>query len=512
MVSRPPSALRMCPAQRPGARARLVAALAATVAMSTLLGGCATRSAPPPPASRPALPAAYAPPLDATATAAAAKQWWAQLRDPQLDALIERALSSNRDLKTAAFRIAEARALAAAADARAQPQISFGGYVGRDRQSDTGRFGSLSSNPVTERQLGFDASWEIDAFGAIGRRREAARADVQAAAAQRGAIAVSVAAEVAATYIELRTAQALHATLNDLMEAASGIEQLVAGRERAGLATALDRLRAAEQVSLTAAALPLAQQRAQTAARRLGVLVGGHTQTLLASLSEREPLPVALPGLPSAVPAALLDRRPDIVAAEAHWSAARARLAAAEADRLPRVTLGSALGLLSISQGRLFDAASAAWSIAAALRLPIYVPQLDAAVDAERARAEQAALAYESAAVQAMLEVEQAVVRLHRAEERLAKLDAALAADVQALDLARIRYERGLTDFIAVLDVVRSRSQVEQQWVEARAQVFVEFIALNKALGGGWELGPVPPVAAAVTTTLSPTARVAPSL
>lgn len=501
----------MRPAQRPGARARLVAALAATVAMSTLLGGCATLSAPQPSASRPALPAAFVPPLDAEATAAAAKQWWAQLQDPQLDALIERALSSNRDLKTAAFRIAEARALAAAADARAQPQISFGGYIGRDRQSDTGRFGPLASNPVTERQMGFDASWEIDAFGAIGRRRETARADVQAAAAQRGAIAVSVAAEVAATYIELRTAQALHATLNDLMDAASGIEQLVAGRERAGLATALDRLRAAEQVSLTAAVLPLAQQRAQTAARRLGVLVGGHTQSLLASLSEREPLPFALPGLPSAVPAALLDRRPDIVAAEANWNAARARLAAAEADRLPRVTLGSALGLLSISQGRLFDAASAAWSIAAALRLPIYVPQLDAAVDAERARAEQAALAYESAAVQAMLEVEQAVVRLHRAEERLAKLAAALAADVQALDLARIRYERGLTDFIAVLDIVRSRSQVEQQWVEARAQVFVEFIALNKALGGGWEPGPVPPVAAVVAATLSPAGRVAPS-
>jgi outer membrane protein TolC len=108
-------------------------------------------------------------------------------------------------------------------------------------------------------------------------------------------------------------------------------------------------------------------------------------------------------------------------------------------------------------------------------------------VDVERARAAQAALGYESAAVNAVLEVEQAALRLRRAQEREAQLAAALAADLEALGLARIRFERGLTDFLAVLDVVRSRSQVEQQWIEARAQTFVRFVALNKALGGGWD-------------------------
>jgi NodT family efflux transporter outer membrane factor (OMF) lipoprotein len=456
-------------------------------ALVALLAGCANLQPQPGQTQPPTLPARYDPPLAAAPAAAQEARWWAQLQDPQLDALIARALAANRDLKTAAARIAEARALAAVVDARAQPQLSVGGYFNRDRQSENGRFGTLSPNPANERRLGFDASWEIDVFGAIARRQDAARADVQAAAAQGGAVAVSVAGEVAATYVDLRAAQAQRATLRELADAARGIEQLVAAREKAGLATAFDRLRAEQQVMVTVAELPLAQAREQSAARRLGVLVGGDSQTLLAELAPVKPLPASLPALPTAVPAALLERRPDLVAAEAQWRATLARVAAAQADRYPRFSLSGALGLLSISQGNFFDAASAAWSLAAALRAPLYAPELIALVDAERARAEQAALAYESAAIGAALEVEQAALRLQRAQERETQLAAALAADVEALKLARIRYERGLTDFLAVLDVVRSRSQVEQQWVEARAQTFVQYVALNKALGGGWD-------------------------
>ena len=459
----------------------------AAAATAALLAACANLQPRPAATTQPALPAQYDPPLAAAPAAAQQARWWAPLQDAQLDALIARALAANRDLKTAAARIAEARALAAVVDARAQPQVSVGGYISRDRQSENGRFGPLSPNPANERRLGFDASWELDIFGAIARRQDAARADVQAAAAQSGAVAVSVAGEVAATYVELRAAQAQQAALRELIEAARSIEQLVASREKAGLTSSFDRLRAEQQVLVTVAELPLAQAREQNAARRLGVLVGGDSQTLLAELAPPKPLPTALPPLPAAVPAALLERRPDLLAAEAQWRAALARVAAAQADRYPRFSLGAALGLLSISQGNFFDAASAAGNLAAALRAPLYAPELVAAVDVERARAEQAAVGYESAAVNAVLEVEQAALRLHRAREREAQLAAALAADLEALALARIRYERGLTDFLAVLDVVRSRSQVEQQWIEARAQTFVQFVALNKALGGGWD-------------------------
>lgn len=452
-----------------------------------LLAACASIQPQATPTTRPALPTKFDPPLATAPVAAQQARWWAPLQDPQLDALMDRALAANRDVQTAVARINEARALASVAQARAQPQLSLGGYFARDRQSDNTRSGTLSPNPATERRLGFDASWELDVFGAVARRRDAALADVYAASAQSGAVAVSIAGEVAATYVELRAAQALAVTLRELADAARSVEQLVAAREKAGLVSAFDRLRAEQQVMVTEAELPLAVAREQTAARRLGVLVGGDSHTLLAELAPPRPLPAALPALPAALPAALLDRRPDIVAAEAQWRAALARVAAAQADRYPRVSLGAALGLLSISQGNFFDSASAAWNIAASLSAPLYAPELVAATEVERARAEQAALGYQTAAMNAVLEVEQAMVRLHRAQERETQLAAALAADVEALKLARIRYERGLTDFLAVLDVVRSRSQVEQQWVEARAQTFVQFVALNKALGGGWD-------------------------
>jgi len=467
---------------------------ALTALGAALLAGCASLQPQPGPTTPPALPAQFDPPLAAPAAAGSGTteaRWWAQLRDPHLDALIARALAANRDLKTAAARIKEARALNSVIAARGSPQLGVGGYFARDRQSDNGRFGALSPNPANERRLGFDASWELDLFGATARRQDAARADVEAAAAHCGAVAVSVAGEVAATYVELRAAQAQQATLRELVEAARGIEQLVGAREKAGLATAFDRLRATEQVMVTTAELPLAQARAELAARRLGVLVGGDSQTLLADLAPPRPLPAAVPALPAAVPAALLERRPDVVAAERQWHATLARVAAARADRLPRFSLGGALGSLSIGGGNFFDAASAAWNLAAVLRAPLYAPELVAAVAVERARAEQSALAYASAAIAAALEVEQAALRLARAREREAQLQSALAADVEALKLARIRYERGLTDFLSVLDVVRSRSQVEQQWVEARAQTFAQYAALNKALGGGWEAAPM---------------------
>jgi multidrug efflux system outer membrane protein len=457
------------------------------VALAALLAGCAGLQPQPAPTTRPALPAQFDPPLAAEAAAGHEARWWAQLQDPQLDALVDRTLRANRDLKTAAARIAEARALAAAVDARRLPQVGVSGQIARDRQSDGGRFAVVSPNPVTERQLGIDAAWELDLFGAVAQRHQAARTDLAAAAAQGGAVAVSVAGETAATYVELRAAQAQTATLRGLVQAAREIERLVAAREKAGLASEFDRLRAAEQVLVTAAELPPAQARAELAARRLGVLVGGDSQSLLAELALPRPLPSAVPALPAAVPAALLQRRPDLIAAEHRWRAALARTAAAEADRLPRVSLGGALGLLSIAAGSLFDSASVAWNVAALIRAPLYAPELAALVDAERARAEQAALAYQRSVIEAVLEVEAAALRLAHAREREAQLAAALAAGVEALSLARLRYERGLTDFLAVLDAVRNRSQVEQQWVEARAQTLVHYVALNKALGGGWD-------------------------
>jgi NodT family efflux transporter outer membrane factor (OMF) lipoprotein len=465
---------------------------AAILAATAMFAGCAQLQPQPGATMAPPMPQTYAAPLGRQPEATEIARWWTRFDDATLTRLVERALADNRDVREAAARIREARALAVLADAQALPRAGLGASVARDRSSDKERFGTMPNNPATFYQANFDASWEIDLFGAIARRRDAARADLEAAIAGSGAVAVSVAAETAVTTIELRAAQAQVRALERLAAAARSIRDLTAAREAAGLAPALDRLRAEEQVATTLAALPRARVRAEVAARRLGVLVGADSHALLSELevaAKDGSLPPPLPDLPSAVPASLLERRADVVAAERQWSAALARVAGAQADRLPKLSLGGVLGVLSIAGGDLFTSAASLWFVGAALRAPLYDPSLAALVDVQRARAEQVALAYERAAIDAVLEVEAAALRLARARERESSLAAALAADEEALGLAQIRYERGLTDFLAVLDLLRQRLATEQELIAAREQTFVQTVALYKALGGGWEGG-----------------------
>ncbi len=471
--------------------------VAAVVVAGSLLSGCAGLQPQPGTSVRPPLPVAFDPPLAGT-RASIQPRWWKELNDAQLDALVARALASNFDLQTAVARIAEARALVAIVDARAAPRLGLGGgagYARIERQGSDGFLAANSPSRLDERHLALDAAWEIDVFGAVARRQDAARAELDAAIAQSGAVAVTVSGEVTAAYVELRAAQGMQVALRERIAIAADVEQLVAARVRAGMATEFDRLRAIAERGIAASELPQALAREELAARQLGVLVAGSSQALLPELALPRPLPTTLPPLPSAVPGMLLERRPDVIVAERRWTAALARVAGAEADRLPRITLGAVLGLVSISGGNLFSIAGGSWGVAtmaAMLRLPLYAPELAAALEAERARAEEAALAYQRAAAVAILDVEAAGVRLARSREREGGLRVACAADDEALRVARVRYERGLTDFLAVLDAMRSRSTLERQWIDARAETIVQYVALSKALGGGWE-SPVAP-------------------
>lgn len=448
---------------------------------------------------QPALPTQFDPPLSGIATPDTVN-WWAGMQDPRLDALIARALAANRDLRTATTRIAQARAVAAMAEARRIPQIGAtgaGGVARLDRRTGSSApWEPDSAGWDRGGLLGLDVSWELDLFGALARRRDASAADLEAAIAGSGAVAVMVAGEVAATYVDLRAAQAKQEVLRRLIEIARDVERLTAARKDAGMVPESDHIRATAQLQVTRAEMPRAEAQAEVAARRLGVLVGGDSQALLVELALPGSLPGTVPVLPAAVPAALLERRPDLIVAERQWQAALARSAGAEADRLPTVSLGAVVGLLSISGGNLLGLASGAWNLAAMaamLRAPLYAPGLVAATQLERARAEEAAIAYEKAAVTAVLEVEEAMLRFSRSREREAELQRAVAADIDALGLALLRYERGLTDFLPVLDVMRSRSVVEQQWLDSRAETLVQYVALNKALGGGWQLATASP-------------------
>lgn len=454
--------------------------------MAALLAGCAV--GPQYVRPGPEVPAQWSKALPATDAAADLAQWWRQLDDPVLTALIERALSANRDVREAVARIREARALKRVADADALPRVGASGSAARDRLSENGRIPMNGvPNPVDLYQAGFDASWELDVFGGVKRTREAAAADAERVEFDREAIAVSVSAEVAASYLRLRAAQLRLATLDDQVAVAQETIVLVAARVKSGLVSEFDLLRAKELLANLEARRPQFMMVVEVETRRLGVLIGAHAGSLVTELAPRQALPGAVPRLPATVPAELLARRADLRAIERSVAAENARVGVAEADQYPRLALRLSLGLLSIATGNFGTAASAVWNAGAGFTAPIYEGgALEGKAAAAQARYDQAVIRYEHAAAKAVEEVEAAAVRYTRERERRERLDAALRLDEDTRNLALARYQAGLADFLSVLDAQRQLFSAQDDEIVSRELALGHLVALYKALGGGW--------------------------
>ncbi|HSQ05484.1 MAG TPA: TolC family protein, partial [Burkholderiales bacterium] len=242
----------------------------ATLALA-LLGGCAVT--PPYVEPTPAAPEQWSVPLPGAGNAGEVdlSQWWNQFADPMLATLVERALKDNRDVRIATARIAEARALQRQADARVLPAVNASGSAARDRASENNRFPLRGiPNPVDLYQTGFDASWEMDLFGGLQSARSAAAADTQHVIFDREALAVSMSAEVALSYLHLRGAQARITSLDQQIDVARDTMQLVESRVKAGLVSELDRVRAHETLASLEARRPPLQAIADVETRRLG--------------------------------------------------------------------------------------------------------------------------------------------------------------------------------------------------------------------------------------------------
>ena len=462
----------------------------ACAATAALIAGCAVGPQYVPPVSE--VPAQWSTAFPDMAAAADLSQWWRQLDDPVLTALIERALGANRDVREAIARIREARALQRVADAGVLPHIGASGSAARDRISENGRIPLRGvPNAVDLYQSGFDASWELDVFGGVRHAREAAAADVERVELDREAVAVSVSAEVAAAYLRLRGAQSRLATLDDQLAVAMETIVLVAARVKSGLVSELDLLRAKELLANLEARRPQIRTIVEVETRRLGVLVGAQAGSLVGELAPRQALPGAVPQLPATVPAELLARRADLRAIERSLAAENARVGVAEADKYPRLALRLSLGLLSIATGNFGSAASAVWNAGAGFTAPIYEGgALEGKADAARARYEQAAIRYEHATAKAVEEVEAAAIRYARERERRERLDAALRLDEDARNLALARYQAGLADFLSVLDAQRQLFSAQDDEIVSREQALGHLVALYKALGGGWVVAP----------------------
>ena len=455
-----------------------------------------------------------APVAEVTASSGTLERWWTAFQDPILDRLVARALEGNLDLKIAGARIREARAARGIAAAAGLPQVGVQGAYSRTRRSDAVppfKSASGGSSPFGPREqnafeAGFDAGWEIDVFGGVKRDKEAALAEFEAAEEARRDVLVTLLADVARNYAELRAAQQQLQILEDTLRSERDTLELAKARLDAGLGTELDVARAEGLLTANAAQGPALERLANQAIYRLGVLLGQHPGALSSELEPQGMIPSVPPEVPPTLPSELLSRRPDLRRAERELAAATARVGVARAYLFPRFTILGSLGRRSEDAADLSSGISQSWSILPIVRWPIFSGgRIRANIRVQDARQEQALRQYEKAVLTALEEVENALSAHTREQRRQESLRASVAANRLALGLATDRYTSGLESFLSVLDAQRSVYAAEDQLVQSERNGVVALISIYKSLGGGWSFDQV----ASATQQAAETGRVA---
>jgi NodT family efflux transporter outer membrane factor (OMF) lipoprotein len=415
--------------------------------------------------------------------------WWDALGDPLLSELERRALAGSRDIAAAEARLREARARRNSARAGLFPTSSAGGSVARTRSQGASFGGITPPQETRERyQLGLDASWEIDLFGGLRRGAEAARAELAASEANLHAVRVSIAAEVALAYADLRALQRRLALAEENVRAQQETLDLTRWRNEAGLTTALDVEQARANLEQTRAALPQLRSGIAASTARLAVLSGQPPGALDAELSAPGPVPRPPAQIAVGVPAAALARRPDVARAERQLAAETARIGVAKAQALPRLSLSGSVGVESLAAGDLFTAASYTSSLLGNLtQVVLDFGRVKATIDAQKAVRDAALAELEGTLLEALEEVENALVAFVQEEQRRDALVAAADAASLAAQLSRNQYASGLVDFESVLVAERALFSSQDQLAASEGEYASNLVRLYKALGGGWQ-------------------------
>lgn len=427
----------------------------------------------------------------ATGRPAEIAAWWTSFNDPGLNSLIERAARANLDLRRAEARVREARARYGVVAADQLPELDASGAYTRSRTSKNGPLGfsPIAGREVNLYQAGFDASWELDLFGGVRRSIEAAGADIAASVEDRRAVQVSLLAEVARNYIDLRRIQKQTATTRDNIASQQETLGLTRARFHAGLNTGLDVARAEAQVAASRSQIPALEIALKQTIHRLGVLLGEEPGALSEELSKPFPIPGPPAAVTAGLPSDLLRRRPDLRRAERQLAAANARIGVAMADLFPRFSLTGAFGLQSADLSDLPEGGSRFFSIGPALRWPIFSGgRIRANIAVQNAREEQALVVYEQTLLLSLEEVENALVAYAREQNRREFLKEAAAANRRAVEIANELFIRGLANFLDVLEAQRALFASESALDQSDAAVSADLVALYKALGGGWEV------------------------
>ena len=445
------------------------------------LAGCASGPDYKPP--QPALETSFSQASSARAEEPVAA-FWRGFADPQLDTLIDQALTANTDVKLAQARLQEARANAGETRANALPNLSTGADVAR-----VDPLGPVGSGNLFDVSGAFN--WELDFFGRNRRANESAAARVQASEAGVQAAQRLVAAEVTSTYLALRTLQQrLRVAQESLVNQRESL-RLVEARAQVGRGTPLDVARARTLVDSTEATVPALQGALERLPYRLATLTGQNARSLTALLTTDRLLPTLaatdLSALATGTPQALLQRRPDIRVAERQLAAATADIGVARADLFPRISLVGLLGFTSNRLSNLLQADSRSSSLGASLSwTPFDYGRVRARIGASEARALQALLVYEQTVQLALEETEGALAQYTRNAQQADKLTSAARNAEEAARLSRLRFEAGAADYLTVLDAERTVLQARDALVQAQGGTVGALVSVYRALGGGW--------------------------
>jgi NodT family efflux transporter outer membrane factor (OMF) lipoprotein len=481
-------------------RLRIFAGLAAVALLGLAGGGCAVGPDYAPPTAD--APPAWISPTGngVTDQAAPPQSWWAAFADPELDSLVERAARGNQDLRISEARLRQVRAIRDANQADLWPVLDAADSAARQKQSQNQPL--IGSLPLptgfpfeySVYNAGFDAAWEIDLFGAKRRALEASTADWQGAGEARNDLLVSVSAEVARNYVELRGAQRRLAIARHDLEEQAETTELTRARFQGGVATERDFVAAKAAVAGLRAQIPPLETAIRVAVLRLAVLLGLRPGDLAAELSAAAPIPPVPPSVPVGLPSDLLRRRPDIRQAERQLAAETARIGVATAEWYPKFSLTGDVGAESVRMHNWFEPKSAFWSIGPGLQWRILdFGRVRAEVDAQTARQEEALASYEKTVLAALQETESALVTYAQEQNRHAALAEQLAQSRHDLAMADGVYALGRINYIEILLSRHSVRAIEADLAASDQSVAVDLIALYKALGGGWEVGSAGP-------------------
>lgn len=414
-------------------------------------------------------------------------EWWTLFDDPVLSALESRAVEANQDLKRAVARVTEARALARASKADRYPHLNAGATYTRGRQSEN-REGVPPGIVSDDFSTSFDMSYEVDLWGRVRREVEAANADLAATLTRQQVVLLTLTADVARNYQELRALEEEKAVIEATVSLRKDTVGLQETRFRAGLINKVDVSRArTEQAAVEAELQAVLRRRAQID-HALAVLCGSAPADLQTNPHRGEAGSAILPEIPAGLPSDLLQRRPDVVEAEQNLVAANARIGVAKAEFFPRIKLTGAAGYASADLAALVDWPSRFGQFGPSITVPLFQGGRNRAnLAAAEARYEQNVAAYRALVLNAFREVEDSLSDMTTLTAQAEAVNQALASARDTVHLALERYQRGLSNYLEVVDAQRVALQAERQRIQLRAQRAISAIQLAKALGGGWK-------------------------